>query len=146
MHIIPNGQEKPVAFASRSLSTSEQNYSQIDKEALGLILRKRHTDHVKDVTVLPQENETVLPSTAGSKLPEHTSLEVISAAVPAIVPASAAALEIATGREDRQVSQVPDHPDQGISPRDSTVTPSIVVLKQYPARARKPPDRYQPHH
>lgn len=36
-HVLPSGEEKPIAFASRSLSKSEQNYSQIDKEALGLV-------------------------------------------------------------------------------------------------------------
>ena len=43
-HILPNGDEKPVAFASRSLSQSEKNYSQIDKETLALIygVRKFH--------------------------------------------------------------------------------------------------------
>ena len=43
-HILPNGDEKPVAFASCSLSQSEKNYSQIDKEALALIygVRKFH--------------------------------------------------------------------------------------------------------
>ena len=43
-HVLPNGKEKPIAFASRSLF--EQTYSQIDKEALGLIhneVQKFHT-------------------------------------------------------------------------------------------------------
>ena len=32
-HAYPNGEEKPVAFASRTLNKNEQNYSQLDKEA-----------------------------------------------------------------------------------------------------------------
>ena len=32
-----DGTEQPISFASRTLSTSEQNYSQVDKEALSLM-------------------------------------------------------------------------------------------------------------
>ena len=44
-HVLPNGVERPVAFASRSLLKSEQNYSQIDKEAPALVfgVQKFHT-------------------------------------------------------------------------------------------------------
>lgn len=36
-HILHDKSERPIAFASRSLSTAEKNYSQLDKEALALI-------------------------------------------------------------------------------------------------------------
>ena len=34
---MPNGEERPNAFASRTLSQSERNYAQIEREALALI-------------------------------------------------------------------------------------------------------------
>ena len=45
MHVTPDGLERPVAFASRALNRSEQNYSQLDREALGIIfgVKKFHT-------------------------------------------------------------------------------------------------------
>ena len=36
-HLFPDGSEKPVAFASRSLSTVEKKYSQLDKEGLAIV-------------------------------------------------------------------------------------------------------------
>ncbi|XP_046443918.1 uncharacterized protein K02A2.6-like [Daphnia pulex] len=36
-HILPDGSERPISYASKSLSASEKNYSQLDKEALSII-------------------------------------------------------------------------------------------------------------
>jgi hypothetical protein len=35
-HVMPNGSERPIAFGSRTLTKSEANYSQIDKEATAI--------------------------------------------------------------------------------------------------------------
>ena len=43
-HVMPNGEERPIAFASRTLQPSECNYAQLEKEALALVfaIKKFH--------------------------------------------------------------------------------------------------------
>jgi len=43
-HILPNNEERPIAYTSRTLNLAEQRYSQIDKEALAIVfcIKKFH--------------------------------------------------------------------------------------------------------
>ena len=36
-HVFPDGTEKPIAFASHTMTTAEHNYSQVGREALAII-------------------------------------------------------------------------------------------------------------
>ena len=78
-HTLPDGSEHPIAFASHTLSPSEQNYAQLEKEALSLIfgVKKFHqylygrqfmlvTDHKPLMTILGPKKG--IPSLAAARL------------------------------------------------------------------------------
>ncbi len=58
LHRLPSGEEKPINFATRTMSEAEKNYSQLDKEAVAIMFGVKrfymyvfgqhfeiHTDH-----------------------------------------------------------------------------------------------------
>ena len=78
-HVMDDGEERPIAFASRTLTKSERNYLQIEKEALGIVFGvwkfQRYlygqtfhllTDHKQLVTILGPK--TAVPTLAAARM------------------------------------------------------------------------------
>ena len=78
-HVLPPGEERPVAYASRTLTKSERNYAQIEKEALSIVfgVEKFHqylcgrkfllvTDHKPLTTLLGPKSG--IPTLAAARL------------------------------------------------------------------------------
>ena len=78
-HVLPDGSEHPITFASRTLSSCERNYAQIDKETLSLTfgVMKFHqylygrkftlvTDHKPLLAILGEKKG--IPSLAAARL------------------------------------------------------------------------------
>ena len=78
-HVFENGKERPIAFASRTLSAAERNYSQLEKEALSIIFGVKKfyqylyghsfvlvTDHKPLTTILGPN--TGIPTLAAARL------------------------------------------------------------------------------
>ncbi|KAK9739449.1 Integrase zinc binding domain [Popillia japonica] len=83
-HVLPDKSERPIAFASRSLTDSEKNYSQIDKESTAIVwgLKKFFhycygreiilmTDHKPLTRILRPEKD--LPATSAIRLLHYAS-------------------------------------------------------------------------
>ena len=78
-HVMDSGEDRPIAFASRTLTSSERNYAQIQREALALLfgVKQFHqyifgrkftlvTDHKPLLTILGPK--TAVPSLAATRL------------------------------------------------------------------------------
>ena len=78
-HVLPNGTEQPIAYASRTLSSAEKNNSQTDMEALAIVwgVKRFHqylfglhfiliTDHQPLTTIFSPQRP--MSATAASRL------------------------------------------------------------------------------
>ena len=78
-HILPDGCEKPIMFASRSLSDAERNYSQNDREGLGIIfgVKKFHKFLFGSHFTIKTDNRPLIGLFGeNKKIPEHASSRV----------------------------------------------------------------------
>jgi hypothetical protein len=75
-HVFENGVERPIAFASRSLTKAEKGCSQIDKEALGIYwgVQKFHTYlYGRHVTLITDDNPLISIFHPEKSLPAMTT-------------------------------------------------------------------------
>ena len=52
-HVLENGDEKPIAYASRTLTAAEKNYAQIDKEGLAFVYVVKNSSRCSVVDTSP---------------------------------------------------------------------------------------------
>jgi hypothetical protein len=75
-HIMPNGSERPIMYASRSLSIAERNYSQNDREGLAVVfgVKKFHKFLYGLHFTIKTDNKPLIGLFGENKqIPEHAS-------------------------------------------------------------------------
>ena len=98
---IHEGDERPVAYASRALNSAERNYSQIDREGLALIfaVKKFHKYIAGRKFTLVTDHKPLLGLLGpGKRIPEHASARVQRWAI--ILSAHSYALVHRPGKEN----------------------------------------------
>lgn len=79
LHRFPNGEEHPIAFTSKTLSSAEQKYATIEKEALAIVFAvKKFHQYLSGRTFEIETDHKPLLSILSSKkgFPQHVSLRL----------------------------------------------------------------------
>ena len=130
-HKMPNGEERPVGFASRTLTATELKYSQLDKEALAIVfgVKKYHsylygrqfvlkTDH-KPLTHIFKETRAI-PTLASGRI-QRWAL---------ILSAYSYTIQYKPGKENSNADALSRLPAPG-SKKEPPRPPEVVHLMEY---------------
>ena len=78
-HMMPDGTERPIEFASRSLNKAEKNYGQIEKEALSLVwgVKKFHRYvYARDFELVTDHKPLLFLLGENKEIPEHSQARI----------------------------------------------------------------------
>ena len=133
-HVLPDGTERPVAFASHTLTSSERNYAQVEKEALSLIFGVKHfhaylygrkftiiTDHKPLTAILGPKKG--IPPLAAARLQRWAW----------ILSAYKYEIEFRPTGEHGNADGLSHLPLKGVKPKDTSSDPRIFNVTQMEA-------------
>ena len=136
-HVMPNGKERPIAFASRTLQPSECNYAQLEKEALALVfaIKKFHlylygrrftliTDHKPFLAILGSKKG--IPPLAAARLQAL------------LLSAYNYELEFKSTEQHSKADGLSRLPLQSTSPLGDVPTAAIHNIRPYPSPCKQP--------